>query len=73
MQCRLLLDIVVGESAAVFELLAREDQALLVWGNSFLVLNLGLDIVYLSSQLLKPFFSYFIWSVCICALCGAVA
>jgi len=41
----LLLDVVVGQGAAVFELLASKDQALLVWWNSFLVLDLGLDIV----------------------------
>jgi hypothetical protein len=48
-ESRLLLDVVVGESAAVLELLAREDQALLVRGNALLVLNLGLDIVCPSS------------------------
>ena len=42
---RLLLDVVVGEGAAVFELLASEDQALLVGRDTFLVLDLGLDIV----------------------------
>ena len=41
----LLLDVVVGESAAILELLAREDQALLVRGNALLVLDLGLDVV----------------------------
>jgi hypothetical protein len=45
MEGRLLLDVVVGEGAAVFELLAGEDQALLVRGNSLLVLDLALDIV----------------------------
>jgi hypothetical protein len=44
-ESRLLLDVVVGESAAVLELLAGEDQALLVRGNALLVLDLGLDIV----------------------------
>merc|ERR1711931_548769 len=44
MQSRLLLDVVVGQSAAILELLASEDQPLLIWRNSFLVLNLGLDI-----------------------------
>jgi hypothetical protein len=34
---RLLLDIVVGEGAAIFELLAGEDEALLVRGNALLV------------------------------------
>ena len=41
----LLLDVVIGESAAILELLAGEDQALLVRWNSLLVLDLGLDIV----------------------------
>jgi len=36
----LLLDVVVGEGTTVFELLAREDQALLVRRNAFFVLNL---------------------------------
>jgi hypothetical protein len=44
-QRRLLLDVVVGQGAAVLELLACEDQALLVWGNALLVLDLGFDIV----------------------------
>ena len=42
---RLLLDIVVGEGAAVFELLASEDETLLVGGDALLVLDLGLDII----------------------------
>ena len=41
----LLLDVVVGKSSAILELLAGEDQALLVGWDSFLILNLGLDIV----------------------------
>jgi len=41
----LLLNVVVGEGPAVFQLLASEDQPLLVRGNAFLVLNLGLDIL----------------------------
>ncbi len=45
MKGRLLLDVVVGEGAAVFELLAGEDQALLVWWDALLVLDLALDIV----------------------------
>jgi hypothetical protein len=45
MESRLLLDVVVGESAAILKLLASEDQALLVWGNALLVLDLGLDVV----------------------------
>lgn len=34
-QSRLFLDVVVGERTAVFELLAGENQALLVWRNTF--------------------------------------
>jgi hypothetical protein len=61
MEGRLLLDVVVGESAAILELLAGEDETLLVRGNTLLVcrlldtdappqsephtLNLGLHIV----------------------------
>jgi len=44
-QRRLLLDVVVGESAAILELLAGEDQALLVGRDALLVLDLGLDVV----------------------------
>src|SRR5258708_29929618 len=45
MKSRLLLNVIVRESAAIFELLSGEDQSLLVWRNPFLVLNLGFDIV----------------------------
>jgi hypothetical protein len=41
----LLLDVVVCQCASVFKLLSCKDQSLLVRGNTFLVLNLGLDIV----------------------------
>jgi hypothetical protein len=40
-----LLDVVVGEGTAILELLASEDEALLVWGNALLILDLGLHIV----------------------------
>ena len=43
MESGLLLDVVVGEGAAVLELLAGEDEPLLVWGDAFLVLDLALD------------------------------
>merc|ERR1719266_184478 len=41
----LLLDVVVTQCAAILELLACEDQALLVWWNTLLVLNLRFHIV----------------------------
>ena len=39
----ILMDVVVRQGAAIFELFASEDEALLVRGNSLLVLDLGLD------------------------------
>ena len=42
---RLLLDIVVRKSAAVLKLLAGEDKTLLIWGDAFLVLDLGLHVI----------------------------
>jgi len=45
MEGRLLLDVVVGERPTVLELFASENQPLLVWGDSFLVLNLSLDVL----------------------------
>ncbi len=39
------LDIVVREGAAIFKLLAGKDQPLLVRGNAFLVLDLGLHVL----------------------------
>jgi hypothetical protein len=40
-----LLNVVVRKSAAVLKLLAGEDQALLVWGNSLLVCEMKLDLL----------------------------
>jgi len=45
MEGRLFLNIVVGKGAAVLELLASEDKTLLIRGNSFLVLDLALNVV----------------------------
>ena len=41
----LLLDVVVSKSVTVLELLAGEDQTLLVRGDTLLVLDLGLHVV----------------------------
>jgi hypothetical protein len=40
-----LLDVVITQSAAVFELLSGEDKTLLIRWDSFLVLDLSLDVV----------------------------
>ena len=45
MECRLLLNVVVGERAPVLELLAGENEALLVRGNALLVLDLLLHVL----------------------------
>ena len=44
MKGRLFLDIVVRESATIFELLTSEDQTLLVWWDSFLILKKYLSL-----------------------------
>jgi len=45
MESRLLLNIVVAEGSSVFQLLSSEDKSLLIGWDSFLILNLGLDIL----------------------------
>ena len=44
MESRLLLDVVVRKGSSILELLTGEDESLLIWGNTFFVLNLGLDV-----------------------------
>ena len=45
MEGRLFLDVIVGKRPAVLELLASEDQSLLIRGDSLLVLDLCLDVL----------------------------
>jgi len=45
MESGLLLDVVVGEGSAVLELLSSEDESLLIWWDTFFVLDLGLDVL----------------------------
>lgn len=42
MKSRLLLDVIVGKCTLILKLLTRENQALLIRGDSLLVLNLSL-------------------------------
>ena len=44
-QCALGLDVVIGQGAAVLELPAREEEALMVGRDALLELDLGLDVV----------------------------
>ena len=39
-----LLNIIVGQSSAAFQLFSGKDKPLLIWRNSLLVLDFGLDI-----------------------------
>jgi len=41
---RLFLNVVIREGTAVFELFAGENESLLVWGDSFFVLDFRFDI-----------------------------
>ena len=45
MEGRLLLDVVVRKGSAILELLSSEDKSLLIWWDTFLVLDLGLDVL----------------------------
>merc|ERR1712018_51554 len=45
MKSAFLLDVVVGKCSSIFQLLTSKDQPLLIWRNSFLILNLGLDVL----------------------------
>jgi hypothetical protein len=45
MESRLLLDVVVRKGSAVLELLSSEDESLLVWRDTFLILDLSFDVL----------------------------
>merc|ERR1711931_414590 len=45
MEGRLFLDVVVRQSSSIFQLFSSKDQTLLIWRNTFLVLDLCLDIL----------------------------
>lgn len=45
MQSGFFLDVIVGESTSILELLSGENQTLLIGRNAFLILDLRLDII----------------------------
>merc|ERR1711942_527502 len=45
MKGRLLLDVVIRQSSSIFQLLSSKNQSLLIWRNTFLVLDLCLNIL----------------------------
>merc|ERR1719414_2076271 len=44
MKSTFLLDVIIRKGAAIFELFSSEDETLLIWRNSFLILDFGLYI-----------------------------
>ena len=45
MESRFLLDVIVTESSAIFQLFTGEDESLLIGGNTFLVLDFSFHIL----------------------------
>jgi len=45
MESGLLLDVVIRKCSTILELLSSEDESLLIWRDSFLVLDLGFNIL----------------------------
>jgi len=45
MQGALFLDVIVWQSPTIFQLFSGKNQPLLIWRNSLLVLDFGLDIL----------------------------
>jgi len=45
MECWLFLDVVIWQGTSILQLFTSKDKTLLVWGNSFFVLNFGLHIL----------------------------
>jgi len=46
MKSTFFLDVVIWQSSAIFQLFASKDKPLLIWRNSFLVLNFSFNILY---------------------------
>merc|ERR1719419_466256 len=44
MKSTLLLDVVIRECTSILQLLTSKDQSLLIWRNSFLILNFGFNV-----------------------------
>ena len=47
----LFLDVIVRKCSVVFKLLSSKDKSLLIWGDSFFILNLSLDVINCVSRL----------------------
>jgi len=45
MEGGLFLDVIVTQSSSIFELFSGEDQSLLIWWDTFFVLDFGFDVL----------------------------
>jgi hypothetical protein len=45
MESGFLLDVVIWKSSSIFKLFSSKDESLLIWWDSFLILNFGFDIL----------------------------
>ena len=45
MQSALLLNIVITQCSTIFQLFSSEDKSLLIWRNTFLILDLLFDVI----------------------------
>ncbi len=45
MKSGFLLNIVIGKGSSIFELLSSEDKSLLIWWDTFLILDLSFDVL----------------------------
>ena len=55
MEGRLLLNVVVGQRASVFKLLAREDQTLLIGRDTLLVLDIEIRSIVIKKHVTNEF------------------
>merc|ERR1711939_1074594 len=44
-ESRFFLDVIIGESSSIFQLFSGKDKSLLIWWNTFFVLDFSFDIV----------------------------
>merc|ERR1712136_656348 len=45
MKSGFFLDVVIAQGSSIFQLLSSKDKTLLIWRNTFFVLDLGFDII----------------------------
>jgi len=45
MKCRFFLNVIVRKSSSIFQLFSSENKSLLIWWNSFFILNFSFDSI----------------------------